>query len=167
VARYLSAFEVAVVAADPLVREGDVEEGVRLVGMPELLETADLVTVHVNLTPATTNLMGKDEFALMRPGSWFVNTSRGEIVDDQALLQALRTGRLAGAAVDVVSGEHGPARTLSPLITYARRHNNLVVTPHIGGCTGESMEKTEIYMAQQVAKALAATQPGPVAAAGS
>jgi D-3-phosphoglycerate dehydrogenase len=88
-------------------------------------------------------------------------------VDDQALLQALRTGRLAGAAVDVVSGEHGPARTLSPLITYARRHNNLVVTPHIGGCTGESMEKTEIYMAQQVAKALAATQPGPVAAAGS
>lgn len=154
VARYLRAFEACVLASDPHVNEPELEDGVRLVPLHELLQSADIISVHVSLNPGTMNLFGREQFASMRPGSWFINTSRGEIVDENALLDALRTGRLAGAAVDVVAGEHESGRIRSPLITYARRHNNLIVTPHCGGCTAESMEKTEIYLAQQVAATL-------------
>ena len=95
----------------------------------------------------------REQFAAMRPGSRFINTARGELVDEAALIEALGSGKRAGAAVDVVCGEHGrpPA---SPLLVWARQHDNLIVTPHIGGCTAESMEKTEIYLARQVAAAL-------------
>lgn len=153
VARYLAAFDACVLAADPHARPGDADSGVRLVELGELLRAAEVVTLHVNLTAATAGMFGREQFAAMRPGSRFVNTARGELVDEAALVEALGSGKLAGAAVDVVCGEHGrpPA---SPLIAWARHHDNLIVTPHIGGCTAESMEKTEIYLARQVAAAL-------------
>jgi D-3-phosphoglycerate dehydrogenase / 2-oxoglutarate reductase len=68
-------------------------------------------------------------------------------VQEAALLDALDSGRLAGAAVDVIANEHAPG---NPLIEYARSHENLLITPHIGGCTLESMQKTEIFLAEKV-----------------
>ena len=75
-------------------------------------------------------------------------------MDERALIGALRSGRLDGAAVDVITDEHSSGRVHSPLLAYARRHGNLIVTPHIGGCTVESMEKTELFLAKKVCEAL-------------
>jgi D-3-phosphoglycerate dehydrogenase len=96
--------------------------------------------------------MGADELALLPFGSLLLNTSRGEIVDETAVIQALKSGHLAGAALDVIRHERdSTTRQLSPLLEYARSHDNLLITPHIGGATWESMAKTEIFMAQKLA----------------
>jgi D-3-phosphoglycerate dehydrogenase len=86
----------------------------------------------------------------MMPNSWFINTSRGEIVDERALLEALESGRLAGAALDVLCGESAAGMGTHPLVAYSRKHGNLILTPHIGGCTVESVEKTEWFLANRV-----------------
>jgi D-3-phosphoglycerate dehydrogenase len=112
------------------------------------------VTLHVNLCDETTGFFGRKQFSAMQPGAWFINTSRGELVDESALLDALSTGELAGAAVDVLCGERSAEMAEHPLIVYAREHTNLLVTPHIGGCTAESMEKTENFLAQRLISSL-------------
>ena len=150
VARYAQTFDACVLASDPYVQTAD--HGVRLVALPELLDAADIVTLHVNLAPENHRFFGRAQFRAMRSGSWFINTSRGELVDERALIGALRAGRLNGAAVDVITDEF--SRAHSPLLAYARRHGDLIVTPHIGGCTVESMEKTELFLAKKVREAL-------------
>ena len=87
----------------------------------------------------------------MRPGAFFVNTSRGELVDEGALLEALSEGRLAGAALDVLSGESPDGMRGHPLIEWSIRHQNLLVTPHIGGNTEDSLERVELFLATKVA----------------
>lgn len=156
VARYLAAFDTFVLTCDPNVSVRDLDSGVRLTTLPYLLQSSDIVTLHVNLTPETERMFGVPEFAAMRRGAWFINTARGELVEERALLEALRCGWIAGAAVDVLSAEQGAGHMQNPLITYARRHDNLIITPHLGGCTAESMEKTEIYLANRVAAELTA-----------
>jgi D-3-phosphoglycerate dehydrogenase len=86
----------------------------------------------------------------MKPGAWFVNTSRGELLDESALLASLLDGRIAGAALDVLCGEHATGMKEHPLVAYARAHDNLLITPHIGGCTAESMAHTEEFLAEKV-----------------
>jgi phosphoglycerate dehydrogenase-like enzyme len=117
------------------------------VSLDRLLRASDIVTLHVNLCEDTRRFFGHREFALLRPGSYFVNTSRGEVVDEPALADALRSGRVA-AALDVITDEHAAG---SPLIGLP----NLLITPHIGGCTLESMQKTETFLAAKVADLLA------------
>jgi D-3-phosphoglycerate dehydrogenase / 2-oxoglutarate reductase len=153
VARYLRALDARVLAADPNVGLDGLEPGVELVPLTSLLRSARIVTVHVNLHESTQHLIGRREFGMMREGCWFVNTSRGEVVDEAALIAALESGRLRGAALDVISGEHVAG---SRVVEYARSHSNLLITPHTGGCTRESMEKTEIFLADKVAARLAA-----------
>ncbi len=153
VARYLLAFGARVLAADPY--GGDVEPGVERVELEELLRESDIVSLHVSLCDETREFFGRREFARMKPGSIFINTARGELVDETALADAVRSGRLAGAALDVVSGEHpGEARRGQAVAALAALPN-VLITPHIGGCTVESMEKTEIFLAGQVAELLA------------
>ncbi|HEY1343269.1 MAG TPA: NAD(P)-dependent oxidoreductase [Bryobacteraceae bacterium] len=147
VARSLGAFGCDVLAADPNVVSA--EAGVRIVSLAGLLEQSDIVTLHVNLNDDNTSFFGAREFQRMKRGSWFVNTSRGELVDEGALLQALRSERLAGAALDVISGEQRGLEQ-NALIGFAAAHENLIITPHIGGCTAESMRKTEAHMIKQL-----------------
>jgi D-3-phosphoglycerate dehydrogenase len=147
VARYLRAFDARVLAADPHVFE--MEDGVRRVSLEHLLLASDIVTLHVNLCEETDRFFGRREFSLLKPGSLFINTSRGELVDEPALIEALRSGRIA-AALDVISDEHLSG---SPLIGLP----NLLITPHIGGCTLESMQKTEVFLAAKVADLLTAS----------
>ncbi len=159
VAGYLSAFGMQVVGYDPRPDfpadvPADIERETSLV---ELLRRSDVVTLHVPLEPATHHLIGRDELAAMPPGSVLVNTSRGGLVDSQALTAALEAGAIAGAALDVVEGE--PDIRDNPLWDYARHHSNLLLTPHLGGNTVESGAKTDVFLANLVRDVLDGTRP--------
>ena len=104
-------------------------DGVRLVELDELLEGCDAVTLHVPLTKETRGLVGRRRLESMRPGALLVNTARGAVVDVGAVLQALRAGRLGGAALDVLPQEPPPFCPLAP---------NLIVTPHAAYYSVES-----------------------------
>ncbi len=150
VARYFHALGMQILAADPHVPPNVFAPEVMQTPLDELLSRSDLVTLHVNLVRETIGLFGRREFALMKPGAWFINTARGELIDESALLDGLRERHLAGAALDVISGEYGGGLDQHPLTQYARQHTNLLITPHIGGCAYESVEKTEVFMARKV-----------------
>lgn len=123
--------------------------------LEELLELSDVISLHVAYTAETHSLLGDAEFARIKPGAVLVNTSRGGIVDETALLRALNSGRLAGAALDVVQGE--PAVDGNhPLVRAARDGAPLLLVPHIGGNTYESFEKTELFIARRIVEALEA-----------
>jgi glyoxylate reductase len=97
--------------------------------MPELLSRSDFISIHVPLTEETHKLIGTDEFALMKPSAVFINASRGAIVDQRALYEALKTGRIFSAAIDVTEIE--PIPLDDPLLTL----DNIIITPHIGSAS--------------------------------
>lgn len=152
VARYGVAFGMRVVAFDPY-REawpGDVD---RAPTLEALLAQADVVSLHVPLDDETRGMLGADALRLMKPEAVLVNTSRGGVVDEEALVEAVRSGRVAGAALDVVEGEGRPGGPAgSPAVRFAGEDDRILVTPHIGGATLESMENTEIFMAEKLAR---------------
>jgi phosphoglycerate dehydrogenase-like enzyme len=114
-----------------------VELHAKPVGLDELLSTADVVSLHVPLLPATTGLIGAAEFKRMKPGAVLIQASRGGIVDEAALAAALQSGSLAGAAVDVYAVEPPPADNPLFALTGEAR-NRVLFTPHIGGVTRQA-----------------------------
>lgn len=153
VAAYGLAFGMRVLAYDPF--RVDWMDGVdKADRLDDLLAQTNVLTIHVPLSPATVWLIGKPQLDLLPPGAILINTARGEVVDEDALLEALQNGSLTGAALDVIWGERRTDWSESPLLDYARGHHNLYVTPHIGGATVESMEATEIYMVRRLAQFL-------------
>jgi phosphoglycerate dehydrogenase-like enzyme len=136
VARVGLAFGMDVVAwSQNLTAEAAAEAGVRLAGSTaELLETADVLTIHLVLSDRTRNLVGASDLARMRPTSYLVNTSRAPIVDQDALVDALREGRIAGAALDVFDVEPLPAD--HPF----RSLPTVLATPHLGYVTRRGYE---------------------------
>ena len=155
VARYGAAFDMPVVGYDPAPkRRVSIVQYCGSLGA--LLELSEILSIHVPLTEQTTNLVGSDELALLPERAILVNTSRGDVLDEAALLDALSSERLAGAALDVVAGEskHGGPR--SELVRYAAEHENLLLTPHIGGATLESIAKTDLFMARKLQRWLLA-----------
>jgi len=122
-------------------------DGVRFVELDELLAECDAVTVHVPLTRATRGLVGRAEIAAMRPGALLVNTSRGLVVDDGAVIEALRRGRLGGAALDVLPREPPPLAPLAP---------NLIVTPHAAYYSEASEERAYRLVVARVREVLGA-----------
>ena len=148
VAQRLSAFGMRVIAYDPYVQAGRAAQmGVRLVGLDELLEQSDFMSVHLPKTPETIGLIGEDELARVRPGLVLVNAARGGIVDEHALHVALKEGRVAAAGLDVFATE--PC-TDSPLFEL----DTVVATPHLGASTAEAQEKAGIAVARSVRLAL-------------
>lgn len=135
VARRIQGWEMQVIGFDPYVADDRFHAaGVQRVERAELLRQADLVTIHVPLTPETRGFIGRDELALMRPGAYLVNTSRGQILDETALVEALASGHLGGAALDVFEKEPLPAE--SPLRGVSRER--LLLTPHSIGSSHAS-----------------------------
>jgi D-3-phosphoglycerate dehydrogenase len=156
VGRYLRAFGMRVIVAD--IREvnpAQAEEGIERAPLIELLRNSDLITLHVPFTEKTRRLLGPHEFANMKKGVWFINTSRGEIVDESALLGGLIENHIAGAALDVLCDERSSGMSENTVVQYAQSHGNVLITPHIAGCTFESREKTEIFLAGRVVSFLA------------
>lgn len=123
--------EVAYFDVRRLPEEMEMRLGVRWLPLEELLSSSDIISLHIPLTDATRGFLGKERLALMRRNSILINTSRGEIVDTSALLQALRNGELAGAGLDVVDPE--PLPKDHPILTLG----NVIVTPHVGGNTAD------------------------------
>jgi D-3-phosphoglycerate dehydrogenase len=156
VARYFGALETHVLAADPNIEAGAVERDVTLVTLPRLLREADLVTLHVDFSAETQGFFGRQQFAEMKQGAWFINTARGELVEESALLDVLESGHLAGAALDVLCHERADGMKAHPVVAYAREHDHLLITPHVGGCTSESMEGTEVFLAERLFPVVAA-----------
>lgn len=149
VARYARAFEMSVVAYDPYV---DVGGDAMPIGLEALLQTADFISLHCTWSEETRGLIGEGELRLVKPTALLVNTARGEITDERALLSALEEGRLAGAGIDTLAGEAPDGNHLrdNPLVEYARTHENLIILPHLGGATAEATERTQIYIAQRL-----------------
>jgi D-3-phosphoglycerate dehydrogenase len=152
VAEYGHAFGMTVAAYDPYA--SDWPMGVELRSAAEdMMEDTQVLSIHVLLNDETRGFIDRTMLARLPEGAVLINTSRGAVVDEAALLAALDSGYLAGAGLDVVADElaGGPSEGL---LAYARDHGNLIITPHMGGATVESMEKAEVFMAQKLARFL-------------
>ncbi len=148
-AQRLQGFDVKLIAYDPYIsRDRFKQMHCEPVSYDELLERADVITFHVPATPETVDMLDRETLDRVKPGAIVLNCARGEIVDDEALAEALRDGRLAGAGVDVFPSE--PAHQ-SPLFGLP----NVVLTPHIGGSSGEALAKVGDMIGRTVLAALA------------
>ncbi len=146
--RFGNGFGMRVLACDLKPIEA---EGVEQVDFDTLLRESDAITIHVHLTPENYHLISTDQFARMKDGVFLINTSRGDIIDEEALLAALASGKVAAAGLDVIHDEWREDSRESPLVQYALEHDNLIITPHIGGCTHTSIADARIFAAQKLA----------------
>lgn len=152
VAELFRAFGATVLVNDVVQGVGSIGAGrwVEFLTLEQVLSRADIVTLHTPLGPETQPLLGAREFGQMKRGAWLLNTARGQLIDEVALLDALNGNLLSGAALDVLGGETSQGMNTHPLVEYARLNNNLLITPHIAGCTLESFEKTEMFLARKL-----------------
>jgi len=144
VAKRAKSFQMKMVGYDPFMPpEVAVKLGVRLLPLDKVIEEADIITVHAPLTTSTHHIIGKEQFGKMKPGVMLINCARGGIIDEEALYDALKSNRIAGAALDVFENEPPKGSKLMEL-------NNIVVTPHLGASTKEAQEKVSLEMAETV-----------------
>jgi D-3-phosphoglycerate dehydrogenase len=148
VAARMQAFGMNVVAYDPYLQPARAAQlNVRLVDLDELLKISDFITIHLPKTKETANLIGAEALTKVKPSVRIINAARGGVLDEAALYEALKAGKVAGAALDVFATE--PC-TDSPLFTL----DNVVATPHLGASTDEAQERAGIAVAISVRKAL-------------
>jgi D-3-phosphoglycerate dehydrogenase len=144
VAKRAKGFGVEIIGSDPFVSAAVAREnGIKLVTLEELIAGSDYITLHVGLTPQTVGVVNAKTLAAMKKGVRIINCARGELIDDAALVEALKSGQVAGAALDVYAKE--PAKE-----TPYHELDNVILTPHIAGSTGEAQEAVGIQIARQV-----------------
>jgi len=155
VVRLLKAFGAKILVADPYVQLSaeDARDGVGLVSLEELLRESDVVTLHARVTPETRGFIGREQFAAMRRGAYFINTARGPMVDYDALTDALKSGRLRGAMLETFAVEPTPA-DLELL-----RLENVTLTPHIAGASIKTVRYAAESAAEEVRRYLAGEGP--------
>jgi D-3-phosphoglycerate dehydrogenase / 2-oxoglutarate reductase len=137
-----------VIAFDPYISKDAAEKkGVDLVSLDELLERSDFISIHTPLTDETRNLIDKNAFAKMKDGVILVNCARGGLIDEKDLFDAIKNGRVAGAALDVFEKEPAIGNPLLDL-------EEVIGTPHLGASTGEAQENVAVAIAQQVVEFL-------------
>ena len=146
VARLAQSFGFECTGHDPFLKQAPTN--IELLSFEDLLQTADVISIHVPYLASTASMFNAQVIASMKPGSILVNTSRGGIVDEQALLKALTSGHLGGAAIDVFETEPLPAPT------ELARLANVIVTPHISGVTQDSNQRVSGLIAERVANEL-------------
>jgi D-3-phosphoglycerate dehydrogenase len=151
----IAAFDMKVLAYDIYVsQERAAEMGVTLVdSLDELLTSSDFLSLHAPLTPETRGMIGSREMGMMKSTAYLVNTARGGVVDESALAEALKSGKIAGAGIDAYSQE--PPDTSDPLFGL----ENLIATPHTGGITAESMERMALTVAEGIVSVLSGKKP--------
>ncbi|PIQ91700.1 MAG: hydroxyacid dehydrogenase [Parcubacteria group bacterium CG11_big_fil_rev_8_21_14_0_20_39_22] len=154
-ASYARAFGMRVIFYDPFVNDGlGIAEKV---GFTDLLKDSDIISIHIHLTPDTENMFDRDTFKIMKKGSFLINTSRGKIVNETELLEALKTKEIGGYGTDVLGNELSFKEKViatDPLVEYAKENDNLLITPHIGGMTVDSRISTDIFIASKLRNCL-------------
>lgn len=136
-ARYATAFGMTVRGCDPAI--ADWPAGIQRCGMQEALSESDFVTIHVGFSEDLRGMIGAEQIRMMKRGCIFINTSRGELVDEQALADAVADGHIGGVGIDVLRGE--PDTAAHPLVALARDNPRVVVTPHIGGFSPDALAR--------------------------
>lgn len=157
VARYGNAFGMDVLIHDVDEQTYDGATGVTPLSLERLLSEADFVTLLVAWSKENVKFMDASKFALMKQGAYFINTSRGELIDEEALVASLTTGRLKGAAVDVLNEDSAWASEVDKqniLYQYAIHNSNLIITPHMGGYGKDSIENTRRFVTNKFLKDL-------------
>jgi D-3-phosphoglycerate dehydrogenase len=148
VAKRASGMGMDLVGYDPYIREADVRDlGLKLLPLEDLLQYADYITIHIPLTPETKRFLSEREFALMKAGARLVHCARGGVVDEKALYDALRGGKIAGAALDVFEEEPPKDSSLLGL-------DNVIATPHLGASAREGQVRSGIEIAEKMIDAL-------------
>ncbi|MEK0314167.1 phosphoglycerate dehydrogenase [Cohnella sp. 56] len=145
VAARAKAFGMKVLGYDPFLTEERADKlGVTLASVDDVVRGADFITVHTPLTPETRHMIGRAQFEVIKPGVRIVNCARGGIIDEQALIEAIDAGRVAGAAFDVFEEE--PPAADHPFL----KHPKVIVTPHLGASTVEAQENVAIDVSEQL-----------------
>lgn len=153
VGKRMSAFGVRVIAFDPYVKSLD---GIELTDLDTLLKTSDFISIHCPLNPSTHHLIGEKEFHRMEKRPLILNTSRGSIIDEKALIAALQEGRISGAGLDVLEKE--PPDSQNPLL----KMDNVILSPHIGFYSEESIGELKRRTAQNISDVLTGKWPRSV-----
>ncbi len=148
VASYTKAFGCRVLTCD--IKNIIPEKNIKMVSLEELLSKSDIVSLHIDYNSLNHHFFSKKHFDFMKPSAIFINTSRGGCVKSDSLLTALENRSIRAAALDVMEGEVDNSHLSSPLLNYSEKHDNLLITPHTGGATEESMHKTEEFMAKKI-----------------
>ena len=155
VARRLQGWDCTLIYHDALTRPPELEEELHVTGTPkeDLLRTSDIVTLHVPLMGSTRGMLSDREFEIMKPTAVLINACRGPVVDEDALIRALRDGKIAAAGLDVLEQEPTPPD--NPLLDM----DNVVVTPHMASFAQESGEKSRTFAAYNVARVAGGQEP--------
>lgn len=154
----LRGFDCRVLVCDPVADERyAAESGVTFTDLDTLLAQSDYVSLHAPLTDETRHMIGREALARMQRTAILVNTARGGLVDDAALLEALQQGRIAGAGLDVFASEADPAS--SPATQALLQLPTVVATPHSGGSTTESLQRTNLIAARNAVAVLQGARP--------
>jgi D-3-phosphoglycerate dehydrogenase len=149
VARIARGFNMRILAYDPYISpETARERGAELVSLEKLLRESDFITLHVPLNKETERMISVKELSLMKPTAYLINTSRGRVIDEEALIKALEEKKIAGAGLDVFIEE--PVSLDNPLLKF----DNVIVTPHCAGNSIEALEKTSLMVAEEVVRIL-------------
>ena len=159
VARRVQGFDCKVQYYDkyPLSEEREKELGIRAVSLDKLFQTSDILTCHTPLTSETRHIVNRERLAMMKPTAVVINTSRGPVVDEAALIEALQDGKIAGAGLDVFEKE--PVDTDNPLL----KMENVVVSPHSAGTTWDTWYRRADFAYQNIARVWAGDAPQSIA----
>ena len=157
VAEYGKAFGMKVVVCDiDDAKVANLANGIISCSLDQLLSTSDVVSIHVPLNQQTHRLITDSQISKMKNGAVLINTSRGEVLDELAIVAALTTGKLHGVGVDVLVGENANnfSSNDSPLVKAASRNLNVVVSPHIGGWTKQAVATTRTLVVEELLRQL-------------
>lgn len=159
VARRMAAFELRIVGTDPLFSDEEIRAlGIEPLPLDDLLRAADIITLHVPLTPATQGLIGRRELAFLRPTAMIVNTGRGGLIDEAALVEALASERIFGVALDVLASE--PPDLAHPLLRIDPRR--VILTPHFGSASADARAALHREVAATLETFLSGQMPASV-----
>jgi len=155
VVEFGKAFRMRVLGCD--IRKRDIP-GMTQVDFDTLIRESDVLSLHIHLTDETRHYINREVIGRMKRGAILLNTARGDIVEEQALVDALTSGHLSAAGVDVFHDEWDPDVASHPLFEYARTHHNLVISPHLAGASIESIAGARVFMADKLAAHIRALQ---------
>lgn len=148
-ANIANGFGMKVIAHD--IKKIKSNSKVESVSFEELLKRSDILSVHIHLNKKNEKIINKEAFSRVKNNCILINTARGKLVDEDALLDALNSKKIYGAVLDLVDGEWNNNLLEHGLIKYSKNHSNLLITPHIGGATIESINGARIFMVNKVA----------------